>query len=89
VRVGDGFLTAGKAGGGSGERHMIGAMARVGAISLVMLGLGWLFLSGTNLSDRQVLTWSVATIALAWIADVTINLAVAPPPEFEEEDEDE
>ena len=67
---------------------MIAALARVVAMSVVMLSLGWLFAGGNpNLTDRQLLTFGAATIALAGIADVAIRVAVAPPPEYEEEDE--
>ena len=69
---------------------MVAAVARVGMMSLGMLALEWLFLGDAPLTDRQHLTFGIATIALAWIADIIISVAVAPPPEFEEEeDEDE
>jgi hypothetical protein len=56
-------------------------------MSLMMIGLGWFFVGTANLTDRQVVTMGGAAIGLATVADALIRVAVAPPPEFDDEDE--
>ena len=69
---------------------MVATVGRVGMMSLGMLAIAWMLLGEAPLTDRQRLTFGVTTIALAWIADRIIGLAIAPPPQFEEEEgEDE
>jgi hypothetical protein len=56
----------------------------------VMLALGWALLGvHPNLTARQLAALGVATVALAVVTDVVIRAAVAPPPVFDEGDEDE
>ncbi len=63
---------------------------RVGGMAVVMLALGWALLGvHPNLTARQLAALGVATVALAVVTDVVIRAAVAPPPVFDEGDEDE
>lgn len=65
------------------------SVARVGGMALAMLAVAWALLGDTNLTARQLITFGVATVALAVVADAVIRAAVAPPPAIDEGDDDE
>jgi multisubunit Na+/H+ antiporter MnhG subunit len=67
----------------------LASVARVGGMAVVMLSLAWAFLGDNFTSRTQLTTFGVAIVALAVVADAVIRAAVAPPPAFDERDEDE